>query len=339
MFGLRFSKFEPNIYVLKYRNGKIVKQGTGLSFYYYAPITSLVAVTTSSIECPFIFEEVTNDFQNITIQGQASYRISDPQKIAQLLNFTLDASGRNYISEDPVKLSHRVINVVKVLIKKKIEEMPLKDALKSSDKLPQIINEGIKNNLEINSLGLEILGLSILAIKPNQETARALEAKAREQILKEADDAIYIRRNASVEQERIIKENELNTEIAVENKQRQIKETQMEAEKAVQEKQHELEQADIDFKIEMEQKNQELVQLSAANAKVQAEAKAYQISSAMKAFNGVDPNIIQTLASMGMNPNKLIAIAFQEIAEKADKIGQLNISPDLMKELLERSER
>lgn len=231
-----------------------------------------------------------------------------------------------------------MINVVKVLIKKKIEEMPLRDALKSSEKLPQIINEGIKNDSEINSLGLEILGLSILAIKPNQETARALEATTREQILKEADDAIYIRRNASVEQERIIKENELNTEIAVENKKKQIRETQMEAEKAVQEKQHQLEEADINFKIEMEQKNQELVKLSTANAKIEAEAKAYQISSVMKAFNGIDPAVIQTLASMGMNPNKLIAMAFQEIAEKADKIGQLNISPDLMKELLERSE-
>jgi hypothetical protein len=41
-----------------------------------------------------------------------------------------------------------------VLIKNKIEEIPLKDALKSSDKLAQIINEGIKNNPEINSLGL-----------------------------------------------------------------------------------------------------------------------------------------------------------------------------------------
>jgi regulator of protease activity HflC (stomatin/prohibitin superfamily) len=338
MFGFRFIKFEPNIYVLKYRNGKIVKQGAGLSFYYYAPITSLVAVTTSSIECPFIFEEVTNDFQDITIQGQVSYRISDPVKIAQLLNFTLNASGRGYISDDPKNLSHRVINVVKVLIKKKIEEMPLRDALKSSEKLPQIINEGIKKNSEINSLGLEILGLSILAIKPNQETARALEATAREQILKEADDAIYIRRNASVEQERIIKENELNTEIAVENKKKQIRETQMEAEKAVQEKQHQLEESNINFKIEMEQKNQELVKLSTANAKIEAEAKAYQISSVMKAFNGIDPAVIQTLASMEMNPNKLIAMAFQEIAEKADKIGQLNISPDLMKELLERSE-
>lgn len=164
-----------------------------------------------------------------------------------------------------------------------------------------------------------------------------MEATARERILQEADDAIYIRRNASVEQERIIKENELNTEIAVENKKKQIQETKMEAEMVVQKKMHELEQADIEFKIAMEQKNQDLVQLSTANARVEADAKAYQISSIMKAFSGIDPAIIQTLASMEMNPDRLIALAFQELAEKADKIGQLNISPDLMKELLERS--
>ena len=164
-----------------------------------------------------------------------------------------------------------------------------------------------------------------------------MEATARERILQEADDAIYIRRNASVEQERIIKENELNTEIAVENKKKQIQETKMEAEMVVQKKMHELEQVDIEFKIAMEQKNQDLVQLSAANSRVEADAKAYQISSIMKAFSGIDPAIIQTLASMEMNPDRLIALAFQELAEKADKIGQLNISPDLMKEFLERS--
>ena len=35
-----------------------------------------------------------------------------------------------------------------------------------------------------------------------------------------------------------------------------------------------------------------------------------------------------------MKPEQLIAFAFQELAGKADKIGQLNISPDLLRELL-----
>ena len=65
----------------------------------------------------------------------------------------------------------------------------------------------MKNNKEINSLGIEVLGLSLLAIKPSPETQRALEAETREQILQEADDAIYTRRNSAVEQERKIKEN------------------------------------------------------------------------------------------------------------------------------------
>ena len=35
-----------------------------------------------------------------------------------------------------------------------------------------------------------------------------------------------------------------------------------------------------------------------------------------------------------MKPEQLIAVAFQRIADWADKIGQLNISPDLLRELM-----
>ena len=64
-------------------------------------------------------------------------------------------------------------------------------------------------------LGVEILALSILSIKATPEMAKALQADAREKLLQKADEAIYARRNTAVELERQIKENELNTEIAV----------------------------------------------------------------------------------------------------------------------------
>jgi hypothetical protein len=35
-----------------------------------------------------------------------------------------------------------------------------------------------------------------------------------------------------------------------------------------------------------------------------------------------------------MKPEQLIARAFQEIAGNAEKIGQLNISPDFLRELM-----
>jgi hypothetical protein len=74
-----------------------------------------------------------------------------------------------------------------------------------------------------------------------------------------------------------------------------------------------------------------------SEAKAEADAKAYELSAVMKALEGIDPNVIQSLASIGMQPNKLIAIAFQELAEKAGQIGQLNISPDLLQELMKES--
>ncbi|AGY74718.1 hypothetical protein [Clostridium autoethanogenum] len=54
----------------------------------------------------------------------------------------------------------------------------------------------------------------------------------------------------------------------------------------------------------------------------------------MKSLEGIDSNVIQSLASIGMQPNKLAALALQELAENAGKIGQLNISPDLFQEIL-----
>ena len=218
MLGIKFVKFQPSQYVLKYRNGNIVREGSGISFYYYVPSTSIVAVPTGSSDAHFIFEEVTSDFQTVTVQGQISFRIIEPHKISKLLNYTLDSAGKGYVSEDPQKLSQRIVNTVRVLTKKTLEGMVLRDAIKSSEMLAHKIWEEIKANEEINLLGVEILGLSILAVLPNKETSRALEAHAREEILRKADEAIYERRNASIEQERRVRENELNTEIAVQNK-------------------------------------------------------------------------------------------------------------------------
>lgn len=334
MFGLRFIKMQPTSYLLQYKKGRIVREGAGLSFFYYAPTTSLVAVPIASTDAPFIFNEVTSDFQEITIQGQANYRITDPKRVSQLLNFTLDASARTYVSDDPQKLSARVINVIKVLTRKELQTLALRDALRASDTLVQQVGKGLAASTEISSLGLEVIGLSILAIKPNPETGRALEAEAREQLLREADEAVYARRNSAVEQERAIRENELNTEIAVENKKRQIREAQMDAERAVQEKQHQLHQAEMDANIELEEKNKQLVTLSVENTKAEADAKAYGVAAVMKALEGVDSKVLQALASVGMQPDQLVALAFQGLAERADKIGQLNISPELLRELL-----
>jgi hypothetical protein len=335
MFGFRFIKVQPTTYLLQHQRGKIVREGAGLAFFYYGPTTSLVAVPMGSADVPFIFEENSADFQALTIQGQLTYRITDPKKAATLLNFTLDPSGRGYVSDDPTKVPLRAVNAVKVLAQQELKTLDLRAATLASDQLVQAIRAKLPAMPEIQALGLEVLGLVVLAIKPTPETARALEAGAREQLLKEADEAIYRRRNSAVEQERAIKENELNTEVAIENKKRQIREAQMDAERAVREKQHALERSDMEARIALEEQNKSLTVLSVENARAQADARAYALQAVMKAFAGADPRVLQALASTGMKPEQLIAAAFQELASRADKIGELNISPDLLSELIQ----
>lgn len=69
MFGLRFVKTPPTTYLLQFKRGTVVREGAGLAFFYYAPTSSLVGVPVGSMDAPFIFQEVTADFQEVTIQG------------------------------------------------------------------------------------------------------------------------------------------------------------------------------------------------------------------------------------------------------------------------------
>ncbi|MEN6621665.1 MAG: SPFH domain-containing protein [Smithella sp.] len=333
MFGIKFIKIDPSVYVMVYKKGKIRREGNGLAFFFFAPTTSLVAVPVASRDIPFIFEEVTADFQEVTIQGQVAFRVDDPQKLCSLLNFTLNEQGEDYVSDDPENFPQRIINLVQVFVRTELQRLSLKEALGDSGEFVRKVLESLTTADTVKMLGVKILNLSILAIKPNPETARALEAEIREQLLRESDEAVYARRNSAIEQERSIKENELNTEIAVENKRRQIRETQMDAERAVQEKRRLLAAEEMAGKISLEEKNGELVQLKVQNARDEADAKAYGLSAVMEVLKNIDPKIINALASRGMGADQLIALAFREIADGAAKIGELNISPELLQSL------
>lgn len=333
MFGIRFMKTLPTTYLMQFRDGQVVKEGTGLSLFYFAPSSSLVAVPIASRSDAFIFEQVTADFQAVTVQGQVTYRVADPRKLAVLMDFALKPDG-HYASDDPEKLPARVTSAVGVLTKDIVSKLGLKEALQASDRIAAGVSDALRSHPEMRSLGLELLALAIHAVKPTPETSRALEAEAREAILKAADDAIFLRRNAAVANERAIRESELDTEIAVEQKKRGIRETQMEAEASIQRRRHELRQAGMEADVALEERRKEFVASNADNTRTLAEAEAHRLVAVMKALDKADPRIVQALAAAGMQPNQLIAQAFGGIAEKAERIGQLNMSPDLLQALL-----
>lgn len=338
MFKLiRYVKSDPSTYLFQYRNGRILRRGRGLSFYYFVPNSTLVKVPMASVDQPFMFAEATADFQEVTIQGRVVYRVIDPERLSQVVNFALKSDGSGYVSEDPEKLDNRVLNQVQVMVRSEIQSMSLSDSLVVGSQLTESVWGRLKLSPTLEQLGIEVMDLAILAVKPTPETARALEAEMRERVLQDADEAIYRRRNAAVDQERSIKENELQTDIAVAQKEREVKEAEMEAQRAVAEKQREIKRENLDGQIELEKRRQELVETAAANSRKEAEAKAYSIGIVMEAISKTEPRVLEALTSAGMNPEQLIARSFQGLAERADKIGELNISPDLLGKLLGRA--
>jgi hypothetical protein len=334
MLGIRFIKTQPTTHLMQFRKGRVVREGAGLSFFYYGPSTSLVAVPVASQASDFMLELVTSDFQSVTVQGEISYRVQDPKRTAALMDFSLMPNGKGYASEDPKRLADRVAMQAKVIIQQAVQALDLKQALKASSTIARAAQQQLASQAEIEALGLQILGVSIVAIKPTPDIARALEAEARESNLKAADDAVYLRRMASVQNERSIRQNELDTEIAVEQKKRQIQEAQMEAKAAVMRRQNELRGEQMGSDIELEQRRKDLVEGQADNTRKLAEAEAHKVSTLMQALDKADPRVVQALAAVGMQPSQLIAQAFGGIAEKAERIGQLNMSPELLNSLM-----
>jgi hypothetical protein len=314
MFGFKYLKAPATTFVLLYKNGKVVRKGTGLSFFYFAPTSVLAQVPVTSVDVPFAFTEVSADFQETTVQGNLTYRINDPEKLAALLDYTVDHLGR-YKSDDPTKLGERLVQITQTGARSFLQSQKLRQLLTSSIQLVVAIREALKQSDTVAQLGVEVIDVNVGSIKSDPEMAKALQAEAREQLLKQADEAIYARRNASVELERTIKENELKTEVAIAEKQRQVSETKMEADIAV------------------ERQKTQLVETRVANERKEADARGAALQAILKPVRDIDWRVL--LAMQGdASSTTMISSAFDELARNAGKIGQLNITPDLLQSLL-----
>lgn len=314
MLGIRFLKVPSTTFVLQSRNGKVQRKGAGLSFFYFAPTSVISLIPISSVDVPFAFNEVTADFQDITVQGMLTYRVQDVEKLASLLDYSVDLRER-YRSDDPTKLGDRLVQAAQTGARTHIQSRSLRQLLAGADDLVASVSNALRSAGTIGELGLEILDVAIASLRPDPEMAKALQAQAREQLLREADEAIYERRNSSVELERTIRENELKTEIAVAQKQREVRETQMQGEIAV------------------EQQRSELVSSRVENERKESEARAEALRAILEPVKGVDWRVL--LAMQGnARSDTLISSAFEQLAQNAEKIGQLNISSELLATLL-----
>src|SRR5688572_2488532 len=157
LFNIRFMKAPPTTYVLQYKRGVVKRQGPGLSFFYYAPTSTIVAVPLGSRDVPFAFQESTADFQTLTLQGQLTYRVTEPQQLAALLDYSLNRNG-SYASQDPEKLSERLLALLHTRMRLVVGRRGLRESLASAEQISTEVFAAVRATEEVVALGLEILG-------------------------------------------------------------------------------------------------------------------------------------------------------------------------------------
>lgn len=285
---ITYFKAEPTEYILAHTNGRVFREGPGKAFWYLPARTSIVLLPISTVDAPFVFNEITGNFQAVTLQGQVTYRITAPQTLSQLLNFTINPRTRQYRSEDPAKLAQRIVNIVQMQTRKGLQDLSLEEALRHSEPLARSVLAALRQEEALIEMGVECVSLFYTAIKATPEMTKALEAEVREALQKRADQAIYSRRADAVEQERKIKQNELATSIL------------------------------------LEQRRQELVDLQGENSRKVATFEAEAIRIRLAPY--------QDLA-----PSQLLALAFRDFADNAQKIGNLTITSEILEQILKSS--
>lgn len=286
-FNYLFSyyKGEPNNYVIRYKNGQIENNGKGLDFWYMPFNTSIAIINVVSQDAPFIFNESTVNFQEVAIQGQITYRLEKPLEAAQYLDFSIEPKNGQYKSNDPNKLSQRVINAVQSHTRKGLNEIPLEKALTSVKEIASQVLVDVQNETSLKKLGVVVESLYFTSITPTPEMQKALEAEYRESLQQNADKAIYERRAASVEEERKIRQREMETDIELENRRK------------------------------------DLVEMQAENSLKLAEAEAKADEMKLNPYGN-------------LAPQALVGLALKEFAGNAGKIGSLNITPDMLGQVI-----
>jgi hypothetical protein len=70
------------------------------------------------------------------------------------------------------------------------------------------------------------------------------------------------------------------------------------------------------------------------NARAEADAQAYAVAASLQPLQELDDDMLQLLMMQSAEPRLLVTQALKELAQNASKIGQLNISPDLLESLM-----
>ena len=311
----------PTEYVIHLRNGQVRHQGVGQAFWFARGTSVVSEVPATDQESLTWLHAVTLDQQKISAQINVAFRFSDPVLASQRLDFSVfpvqaaaGTSGREQIGT----IVGQLVQSVGVDL---MAGLTVAQALETGvDKLHSALTEALPADARLQSTGVGILGVRVLAIRPDDDIEKALQAPVREQLQAEADRATYERRAKAVERELAISANELSSKIELATQREKLvaqegTNNRREAEQAAT-------AAMITARSEAERR-EVAAQAKASETNLVGEAEAAKEGALMNVYTAAGRDV-------------LIALALREGGLTIPTVSNLTVTPDLLTGLLSR---
>jgi regulator of protease activity HflC (stomatin/prohibitin superfamily) len=316
---LRHLRAEPSFHILRFRRGKLVASGRGLAFWFRPLSTSVAEIPMDDRELPFLFHGRAKDFQDTTVQGVVTFRVVDPERVAERVDFALDLGTGATLKQPLDKLAGLLTELAQQFAMGYLAQTDLRQALAEGvAEIRERIWQGLHEDAALDAMGLEVVAVRVGAVKPVAEVEKALQIPAREVIQQEADQATFRRRAEAVEQERAVQENELQSQIELARREANLIEQRGENEmKRVTD---EAEAARIGAEAEAERTG------------IGARAQAGSIEAVELAKVKAEQDRMKIYRDFPTE--RLLGLAAQRLAGKLQRIEHLNVTPDLLGGLL-----
>jgi regulator of protease activity HflC (stomatin/prohibitin superfamily) len=304
---VRHLRAETSAFVLRYQRGKLLQKGRAMGFWFRPMSTSIAEVPVDDQELTFLFHARTADFQDAAVQGVVVYRIADPEKLAERVDFSIDLRRGRWLKQPLESIAQLVTQLAQELAGTWVSEHELREVLSAGAPLLRTrIEQALSSNTSLRALGLDITAVRIAGIAPTPELERALEAPMRERFQQEADEAGFERRALAVQKERAIQENELQNQIELAKREEQ-------------------------FICQRGVNEQRRLSDEAASAQISARAKADSVRIVEAAQIEAEKARMEIYRAMPQEV--LLGLAAQELAGKLHTIEHVRIEPDSLKQL------
>jgi hypothetical protein len=340
---LRHLRSDASAFVLQYRRGKLVRAGRGLSFLFLRTSASIAEVPADDREMPILFHGRSSDFQDVSVQGVVTYRVEDPGKLAERVDFTIDLTRGLHLRQPLERLQLLVSQLAEQYAWTLVARTPVREVLaEGAERIRERIETGFASARPLVEMGLAIVSVRIGAVRPAPDVEKALEAPARERIQQQADEAAFARRALAVEKERAIQENELKNQIELTRRQEELidqkgKNARRQAEEEAEAARVASEAKAARGRIEAEadasrRRTQAEAEAHATRARGEADAAALSLAEQVR----VEAERGRMEAIRDVPQGVLYALAAQAFAAKLEKVEHLNLGESTLGPALER---